>query len=134
LEHQNNTHTNTLPTQTAISATLQSTSINIIFFTSITAMNSLNHPLRSIGAPTTLSKSILHPQHEDIEAHVNQYLADTWEWPSTRHRLGFLSWKLSDTALRMFATGEYERVKLACELLLLGFLMDGKSSTSCVAV
>ncbi|KAI5463835.1 isoprenoid synthase domain-containing protein [Mariannaea sp. PMI_226] len=87
-------------------------------------MASFEHPLRSIGAPTTLSKSILHAQHEEIEAHVNQYLSDTWEWPSTRHRLGFLSWKLSDTALRMFATGEYQRVKLACELLLLGFLMD----------
>lgn len=90
--------------------------------------SSIEHPLRSIGAPTTLSKSLLHAQHEEIEAHVNQYLSDTWEWPSKRHKLGFLSWKLSDTALRMFATGEYVRVKLACELLLLGFLMDGKSN------
>ncbi|KAK7427453.1 hypothetical protein QQZ08_006059 [Neonectria magnoliae] len=85
---------------------------------------SIDHPLRSISVPTTLSEPEIHARHDEIETYVNQYLSDTWEWPSVRARLGFLSWRLSDTALRMFATGEFERVKLACELLLLGFLMD----------
>ncbi|KAK4203172.1 putative terpene cyclase [Triangularia verruculosa] len=52
------------------------------------------------------------------------YLVNTWEWPSEKHTKAFISWNLSEVVLFMFPTGETERVKLACELLLLGFLMD----------
>lgn len=83
------------------------------------------HPLRAIAPDTSLSKCAIHPQHHEIETDVATYLSETWEWPSVKHRLGFLSWKLSDVANYMFAGGDLVRVKLACELLLLGFLMDG---------
>lgn len=84
------------------------------------------HPLRAIAPPTSLSKPAIHPQHHEIETEVATYLSEAWEWPSVRTRLGFLSWKLSDVAVYMFAQGDLYRVKLACELLLLGFLMDGE--------
>ena len=83
------------------------------------------HPLRAIAPPTSLPKPAIHPQHHEVETDVATYLSETWEWPSLKHKLGFLSWKLSDVAVYMFAAGDFERVKLACELLLLGFLMDG---------
>ena len=83
------------------------------------------HPLRAIAPPTSLSKPTIHSLHDQIETDVATYLSETWEWPSVKARLGFLSWKLSDVAVSMFAQGDLGRVKLACELLLLGFLMDG---------
>jgi hypothetical protein len=83
------------------------------------------HPLRTIAPPTVLSEPVIHPQHEEIDQEVISYLVNTWEWPSERVKKGFVSWKLSEVVLFMFPTGEVTRVKLACELLLLGFLMDG---------
>lgn len=85
------------------------------------------HPLMPIAPPTLLSEPVIHPRHEDIDRDVILYLVNTWEWPSEKAKKGFISWKLSDVVLFMFPTGEFTRVKLACELLLLGFLMDGKA-------
>ncbi|KAK0716713.1 hypothetical protein B0T21DRAFT_375386 [Apiosordaria backusii] len=85
------------------------------------------HPLKSIIPPSILSEAVLHPDHEQIDRDVMAYLVNTWEWPSEKHKQAFISWKLSEVVLFMFPTGETERVKLACELLLLGFLMDGQS-------
>jgi hypothetical protein len=73
---------------------------------------------------------MLHPQHESIDRDVVDYLVDSWEWPSERTKKGFISWNLSDVVLFMFPTGNTIRVKLACELLLLGFLLDGESQPS----
>ncbi len=84
-----------------------------------------SHPPRSIAPPTVLSEPGLHPDYEAIDHEVIGYLVDTWDWPSEKAKKGFVSWKLSDVVLYMFPTGEAARVKLACELLLLGFLMDG---------
>jgi len=83
------------------------------------------HPLKAIAPPSVLSTPVMHPKHEEIDREVISYLVDTWEWPSERTKKGFVSWKLSDVVLFMFPTGDTERVRLACELLLLGFLMDG---------
>src|SRR3569833_1694031 len=88
------------------------------------------HPVWAIAPPTVLSKPVLHPRHEEIEREVVTYLVNTWEWPSERHRKGFISWKLSEVINFMFPTGDFERVKLACELLLLGFLMDGTTTNT----
>ncbi|KAK4664535.1 uncharacterized protein QC763_511740 [Podospora pseudopauciseta] len=82
------------------------------------------HPLKAVIPPSILPEAVLHPDHEQIDRHVMTYLANTWEWPSEKHKQAFISWKLSEVVLFMFPTGEAERVKLACELLLLGFLMD----------
>ncbi|KAK0669936.1 putative terpene cyclase [Cercophora samala] len=82
------------------------------------------HPLKSIIPPSILPPAVLHPDHEQIDRHVMTYLVNTWEWPSEKHKQAFISWKLSEVVLFMFPTGDTERVKLACELLLLGFLMD----------
>ncbi|KAK3998071.1 putative terpene cyclase [Cladorrhinum sp. PSN332] len=83
-----------------------------------------DHPLRAIVPPTSLPEPILHPDHEEIDREVITYLVNTWEWPSEKTKKGFISWNLSEVVLFMFPTGEKSRVKLACELLLLGFLMD----------
>jgi hypothetical protein len=83
------------------------------------------HPLKAIAPPSVLSEPVIHPSHEEIEQDVIAYLVNTWEWPSEKAKKGFVSWKLSDVVVFMFPTGETSRVKLACELLLLGFLMDG---------
>ena len=85
------------------------------------------HPLRAMAPPTSLSKPIIHPRHEEIDCQVVSYLVNTWEWPSYKAMKGFVSWKLSDVVLHMFPTGETTRVRLACELLLLGFLIDGRT-------
>ncbi|KAF7560350.1 hypothetical protein G7046_g3801 [Stylonectria norvegica] len=90
------------------------------------------HPLRAIAPPSNLAKPAIHPRHEEIEAEVTTYLSETWEWPSVKAKLGFLSWKLSDVAVYMFAAGDFSRVKLACELLLLGFLMDDWFEHQCM--
>ncbi|KAK3304143.1 isoprenoid synthase domain-containing protein [Chaetomium strumarium] len=82
------------------------------------------HPLKDIVPPTVLSQATIHPNAEEIDREVVTYLVDTWEWPSEKHKQGFISWKLSEVVLFMFPTGETNRVKLATELLLLGFLMD----------
>ncbi|KAK4171459.1 putative terpene cyclase [Triangularia setosa] len=82
------------------------------------------HPLKSIIPPSILSEAVLHPDHENIDRDVMTYLVNTWEWPSEKHKKAFVSWNLSEVVLFMFPTGETERAKLACELLLLGFLMD----------
>ena len=84
------------------------------------------HPIQAIAPPSVLSEPILHPCHEEIDRDVITYLVNTWDWASERQKKGFVSWKLSDVVLFMFPTGDSKRVKLACELLLLGFLMDGK--------
>jgi hypothetical protein len=86
------------------------------------------HPLRAIAPKTTLSEPVIHPRHEEIDKEVIKYLTKTWEWPSERHKKVFISWKLSDVVLFMFPTGDFHRVKLATELLLVGFLMDGRLS------
>ncbi|KAK4459712.1 putative terpene cyclase [Cladorrhinum samala] len=83
-----------------------------------------DHPLRAIAPPSALPEPPLHPDHEEIDREVISYLVKTWEWPSERTKKGFVSWNLSEVVLFMFPTGEKHRVKLACELLLLGFLMD----------
>ncbi|GAB1315558.1 Isoprenoid synthase domain-containing protein [Madurella fahalii] len=82
------------------------------------------HPLKDIVPPTALPKATIHPDAAEIDREVVTYLANTWEWPSEKHKQGFISWKLSDVVLFMFPTGDTTRVKLATELLLLGFLMD----------
>ncbi|CAP62208.1 uncharacterized protein PODANS_5_11740 [Podospora anserina S mat+] len=84
------------------------------------------HPLKAVIPPSILPEAVLHPDHEQIDRHVMTYLLNTWEWPSEKDIQAFISWKLSEVVLFMFPTGEAERVKLACELLLLGFLMDGQ--------
>jgi len=82
------------------------------------------HPLRAIAPSSTLETPELHPDHEEIDRQVISYLVNTWEWPSEKAKEGFVSWKLNEVVLFMFPTGNPERVQLACELLLLGFLMD----------
>lgn len=84
-----------------------------------------NHPLSAIAPPSILSTPHLHPHHEEIDHQVITYLAKTWEWPSEKAKRVFISWNLSEVVSFMFSTGDTARVKLACELLLLGFLMDG---------
>lgn len=84
------------------------------------------HPLKAVIPPSILPEAVLHPDYEQIDRHVMTYLVNTWEWPSEKHKQAFISWKLSEVVLFMFPMGEAERVKLACELLLLGFLMDGE--------
>ena len=86
------------------------------------------HPVQAIAPPSVLSEPTLHPCHEEIDRDVITYLVNTWDWASERQKKGFVSWKLSDVVLFMFPTGNSKRVKLACELLLLGFLMDGEFS------
>ncbi|KAK4222457.1 putative terpene cyclase [Podospora fimiseda] len=86
---------------------------------------SQDHPLRSIIPPTLLPEPILHPDHQEISREVITYLVDTWDWPSARTKKAFISWNLPEVVLFMFPTGVKSRVKLACEFLLLGFLMDG---------
>ncbi|KAK0616951.1 isoprenoid synthase domain-containing protein [Immersiella caudata] len=83
-----------------------------------------SHPLKAIAPPSTLPLPVLHPKHEEIDRQVISYLVNTWEWPSEKAKKAFISWKLSDVVLFMFPTGDTERVRLACELLLLGFLVD----------
>ncbi|KAK4444493.1 putative terpene cyclase [Podospora aff. communis PSN243] len=83
-----------------------------------------SHPLKAIAPPSTLPAPVLHPDNEEIDRQVISYLVDTWEWPSEKAKKAFISWKLSDVVLFMFPTGDTERVRLACELLLLGFLVD----------
>ncbi|KAK5658076.1 hypothetical protein OQA88_2632 [Cercophora sp. LCS_1] len=83
-----------------------------------------SHPLSAIAPPTILTAPQLHPNHKEIDHHVISYLVNTWEWPSEKAKQGFISWKLSEVVLFMFSTGNTTRVQLACELLLLGFLMD----------
>ncbi|KAK3368782.1 isoprenoid synthase domain-containing protein [Podospora didyma] len=82
------------------------------------------HPLRAIAPLSIFPEPSIHPDHKEIDREVIDYLVRTWEWPSEKHKRGFVSWKLSDVVLFMFSTGDTYRVKLACELLLLGFLMD----------
>ncbi|KAK0640820.1 isoprenoid synthase domain-containing protein [Cercophora newfieldiana] len=82
------------------------------------------HPLKAIALPSVLPTPFLHPRHEEIDQQVISYLVNTWEWPSKKAKKGFVSWKLSEVVSFMFPTGDTERVRLACELLLLGFLMD----------
>jgi hypothetical protein len=96
---------------------------------SITMLEKPTHPLKDIVPPTVLPKATIHPDAEEIDREVVTYLVKTWEWPSEKHKQGFISWKLSEVILFMFPTGETSRVKLATELLLLGFLMDGLSSS-----
>jgi len=88
-------------------------------------LTKISHPLRAIALPSVLPDAPIHPAHDEIDREVISYLVSQWEWPSERAKKGFISWKLSDVVLLMFPTGETNRVKLACELLLLGFLMDG---------
>ncbi|KAK3349788.1 isoprenoid synthase domain-containing protein [Lasiosphaeria hispida] len=83
-----------------------------------------NHPLSAVAPASVLAEPKIHPDHEEIDRDVISYLVHTWEWPSEKAKKGFVSWKLSDVVLFMFPTGDTTRVKLACELLLLGFLMD----------
>lgn len=88
------------------------------------------HPLKAIALPSILPPPSLHPQHKEIDQQVISYLVNTWEWPSEKAKKGFVNWKLSEVVLFMFPTGDPERVRLACELLLLGFLMDGTTISS----
>ncbi|KAK4168418.1 putative terpene cyclase [Cladorrhinum sp. PSN259] len=83
-----------------------------------------SHPLRSIIPPSALSEPSLHSDHPEIDREVISYLVNAWKWPSEKHKKGFISWNLAEVVSFMFPTGETSRVKLACELLLLGFLMD----------
>ncbi|KAK0707982.1 hypothetical protein B0H67DRAFT_589008 [Lasiosphaeris hirsuta] len=86
-----------------------------------------SHPLSAVAPASLLLEPKIHPDHEEIDLDVISHLVHTWEWPSEKAKNGFVSWKLSDVVLFMFPTGDTARVKLACELLLLGFLMDGPS-------
>lgn len=87
-------------------------------------ISQLSHPLRAIAPPSVLPEATLHPDYQEIDSEVITYLVNTWDWPSEKAKQAFISWKLSEVVLFMFPTGETSRVKLATELLLLGFLMD----------
>jgi aristolochene synthase len=88
-----------------------------------TSKNVANNVLQSQWIP------LQHPHVEKVSQEVDQYFLENWNFPNEKARKTFLAADFSGVTCLYFPLAKDDRIHLACRLLTILFLVDGKIST-----
>jgi len=77
-----------------------------------------------LNIPETTLKVECHPCHDEITRELDEYFLAHWPFTSDNARKKFLKSKINLYTCLALPHGDEKRVKLACELVTLNFLVD----------